>query len=262
MVAHACHRNSHLDDCAAVGDAVALMAAVVATANPTAPVPTCPGWTMTDLVTHIGAIHRWATRMVAVLSPERIPREQMTVDVPEGAAAMAGWLEEGVAPLLTTLRVAAPDAVMWAWGLEQTVAFWSRRMVHETTVHRADAELAAGRHPVIDGDVAVDGIDELLDNLPCAAYFAPAVASLTGAGEQLAFVATDDGVDWRITLGPDGFSWEHGDGDGAGAAATIRTAAAGDLELVLYGRIGIEHDAVSTAGDPALVERWLTNAVL
>ena len=40
--------------------------------------------------------------------------------------------------------------------------FWPRRMAHETTVHRVDAEQAAGR-PVapVPAALAVDGIDEV-----------------------------------------------------------------------------------------------------
>src|SRR5205814_1893884 len=79
----------------------------------------------------------------------------------------------------------------------------------------------------------VDGIDELLDNLPSAAYFAPKVAELRGAGETLCVSATDTGTSWRITLEPERFWWEH---DGAGADTVVRGAAP-DLLLMLYGRL-------------------------
>jgi hypothetical protein len=42
-------------------------------------------------------------------------------------------------------------------------------MLHETTVHRADAELALGVEPVISPAVAVDGGSGLFANLPTAA---------------------------------------------------------------------------------------------
>src|SRR5215469_3181220 len=42
--------------------------------------------------------------------------------------------------------------------------FWIRRMAHETLVHRADAQLAAGAapEPLIEAEVAADAIDEWL----------------------------------------------------------------------------------------------------
>ncbi len=32
---------------------------------PSDPVPTCPLWTVRDLVVHLGGVHRWATDIVA-----------------------------------------------------------------------------------------------------------------------------------------------------------------------------------------------------
>ncbi|WP_432278328.1 maleylpyruvate isomerase N-terminal domain-containing protein [Nocardia carnea] len=37
-------------------------------ARPT-PIPTCPGWTLADLVTHVGRARRWAATMIG--SPKR-----------------------------------------------------------------------------------------------------------------------------------------------------------------------------------------------
>ena len=62
------------------------------------------------------------------------------------------------------------------------------------------------REPDIAPEVAVDGIDEFLDNLPGAAYFAPSVTELKGDG-TLAWHATDTGDRWRIRLEAERFSW-------------------------------------------------------
>ena len=45
-----------------------------------------------------------------------------------------------------------------------TLAFWARRMVHETMVHRVDAASAVGVEPELDPALAQDAIDELLAN--------------------------------------------------------------------------------------------------
>jgi hypothetical protein len=48
--------------------------------------------------------------------------------------------------------------------------------------------------------VAVDGIDEFLDNLPYAATFAPGVQHLRGTGQRMRLSCSDREVFWTITL--------------------------------------------------------------
>ncbi|MGA9775544.1 MAG: maleylpyruvate isomerase N-terminal domain-containing protein, partial [Candidatus Dormiibacterota bacterium] len=50
--------------------------------GPEAPVPTCPGWRMRELLRHLGHVHRWALRYVAEGLTEMLP------EVPE--AEMVG----------------------------------------------------------------------------------------------------------------------------------------------------------------------------
>jgi uncharacterized protein (TIGR03083 family) len=126
-------------------------------------------------------------------------------------------------------------------------------MMHETTVHRADAEFAAGRDPVIDRSVAADGIDEFLDNLPHAEYFAPHVAELRGGGEKIALRATDIDVSWMITLLSDRFAWDHSSGE---ASVTVE-GSAGDLLLFVYGRRRIDDtEKIGVSGDRAVLDFW------
>ena len=143
-------------------------------------------------------------------------------------------------------------------GVDQHVRFWSRRMVHETIADTADAQLATGVAPVIDAPVAIDGIDELLDNLPTALYFAPNVAELRGNGESIHVHCTDSDGEWMIELEPAGFHWEHADSKGTVA---VRGTAA-DLFLLLYGRYAAGDERFTRFGDTALLDRWLTNSAL
>ena len=63
-------------------------------------------------------------------------------------------------------------------------------MLHETTVHRADAELTAWLvDPEVDPVVAADGIDEFLFNLPSARR--PEHLASLPAGASLHLHATD-----------------------------------------------------------------------
>jgi uncharacterized protein (TIGR03083 family) len=132
-------------------------------------------------------------------------------------------------------------------------------MLHETAIHRADADLAVGVEPRVDAEVAADGIDELLDNLPSAVHFAPGVAELRGDGDVITLVASDADLGWRITLEPVGFRWERA--DDTSADVTI-TADAGDLVLLLYGRRDPDDDRVKITGERPLLDHWLASSSL
>ncbi len=252
-----CHRADVSAYCDSVASEVARLVGAVGAADAVAPVPTCPDWTVRQLAEHVGTVHRWAANMVRLAAPKRISASTLDLGIPDADEDIPSWLAAGGVELIDSFHAADPDAEMWAWGSDQHVRFWPRRMLHETTVHRVDAEIASGREPLITGPVAVDGIDEFLDNLPCAVYFAPAVAELKGEGERLSFVAPDVGVTWSVALGPDGFEWDHGDSDDP---PTVRvSAAAADLLLVLYGRHPVA-DWATVEGDAAVLERWLANS--
>ena len=54
-----------------------LFAVAVAASSPDAKIPTCPAWTMRDLVHHQGEVHRWAARIVAdgIAKPSAVPED-------------------------------------------------------------------------------------------------------------------------------------------------------------------------------------------
>jgi uncharacterized protein (TIGR03083 family) len=130
-------------------------------AGPDAEVPSCPPWRVRDLVLHTGNVHRWACGYV---------REARTAPAPIGDARcadaeLADWYQAGLDALVAALRAARDDLECWTFlrGSPTARAFWARRQAHETTVHRVDAELAAGQElsPVA-AEFAADGIGELL----------------------------------------------------------------------------------------------------
>ena len=171
---------------------------------------------------------------------------------------VSDWLAAGAQPLVGALRAANADDEMWAWGADQHVRFWSRRQLHETAIHRADARLALGREPTMTTAVAIDSVDELLDNLP---YSAPNVANLKGNGETVHLHATDapKAGEWLITLTPDGFTYDH-----AHSKATVALqGSAVDLALLCWGRISADDSTrYATFGDRTLLDHWLANSAL
>jgi uncharacterized protein (TIGR03083 family) len=238
---------------------IARMADVVRGIDPDTPVPTCPEWSVAELIRHTGTVHRWATQMVRDCATERLDPSTLDLGLPSDPRDYADWLAAGAEPLASAFSTADPDAPMWAWGADQHARFWPRRMVHETTVHRVDAEIANGAPSRIDAETAADGIDELLENLPTASYFRPRVAELRGSGESIALRSTDAAHSWIIRLEPDGYQWERG----ATSDATVGVAAGTDtLLLLLYARGAPSGDGIEVVGDDSVLARWLECSAL
>jgi uncharacterized protein (TIGR03083 family) len=237
---------------------ISAFAAVVADApDVAAEVPTCPGWTVAELARHTGSIHRWATAIVATEAAGRMPFPE--VDSPWSSADGWGqWLTAGAAPLLIALRAAGPLTAVWSWGPGRTSGWWARRMLHETTVHRADAELALGvDDPVVDPVVAADGIDEFLFNLPSARRPYPHLASLP-TGASLHLHATDTDGEWVIRFTDSGIDWQRGHEK---ATTAIRGPVA-SLLLFTYGRRPASDARLSVFGEETIPALWQEKTAL
>ena len=247
----------HEEHCAWLATEVERFAKTVGDLPASTAVTTCPGWDIGELSRHLGGVHRWAEDLVRSAAGRRRSRQEGESEDP--GAPGPTWVREGGATLLRTLRAADPDREMWAWGADQHVRFWSRRMLHETVVHRADAELAGELEPSIDPAVAADGIDELLANLPSLLLVRDQdAAALRGQGEVLAVRPVDGGVGWGITLGAEGYS--------VGAAPAQADAAyvgpAAGLFLVLYRRLALDAARVRVEGEEELANRWLAHTAV
>ncbi|WP_204071927.1 maleylpyruvate isomerase family mycothiol-dependent enzyme [Planotetraspora phitsanulokensis] len=256
--------RSHEDHCSLLSAEIGRLVDGVLGGDPTAEVPTCPGWTLAKLLKHVGIVHRWARHLVAERVAEPLWSRDFPVTLPGDPGAYPDWLAEGGAELVTTLRAADPGTPVWSWGARHDAGFWARRMLHETTVHRADAELALGRDPHVEAGTAADGVDEFLANIRVAAWTAESLRELGGSGETLHFHATDvpaagarpDGGgsgEWMITLSPGSFTWTHGHGKGDVAVR----GPVSDLLLLLYGRREPFGGAFEVFGDRDLLARWL-----
>jgi uncharacterized protein (TIGR03083 family) len=249
----------HAQHCDALADEAMRLAELVA--DPAAPaeaVPTCPGWAVADIVEHVGTLYHWSSAHVATNARARLDPRSLDLGRPaEGATPE--WLANAIEPMMSIFRTCDPEAGVWGWGADRHARFWPRRMLFETVVHRADASFALGVDPEIDAEVAADGIDELLSNLPHAAYFAPNIAELRGDDERVSIRAVDPDISWSIRLLPAGYAWDWSD---RSADVTV-SGRASDLLLLLYRRRPAD-DAVrfERAGDLALLDRILANTQL
>ncbi len=165
------------------------------------------------------------------------------------------WLREGHHHLVLALHGAPRDLETWAFlPASSPLAFWARRQAHETSVHRADAQQAAGVPLTpLPARFAADGVDELLTGFHSTARS----ALHADPPRTLRLHATDSpGADWtvRLTDGPpQTVRTPVGDADGGPADCTVEGPAE-RLYLALWNRL--PWDALKVTGDPALPELW------
>jgi uncharacterized protein (TIGR03083 family) len=225
------------------------LAATYRGAEPGVPVASCPGWTLAKLVKHTGSAQAWARTIAERQTTEMVDPRSVDLGLPDDEAAYGDWFEAGAQRLVDALHALDPDVPLWSWAGDDRAGFWSRRMAHETAVHRWDAQQAAGNGvEPIDAPLAVDGIDERFDNLPATA--ARAGVTPTGNGETVHLHATDAEGEWLVRMTPDGVDVSHGHAKGDVAAR----GSASDLLLVVYGRLPV--DTVNVFGDAALLARF------
>lgn len=230
------------------------------------PVPSCPGWSVADLVVHIGVVHRaWAYHVrTRAQEPVRLPREQIEAlpglgeyldaldagrsDPKQAPAGLVEWFEEGAAELEDALREVEPDEPIWSWSDNHTAAHHYRMQAIETTLHRWDAQLAHGTPDPIDEALARDGIDHHFDvMLPASRRWRE---PRPGNGEVYHFHRTDGEGEWLVRFdGPDvAVSRRHGKGDVAVRGSAV------DLFMFLWGRKPASE--LEVLGDASLLDRY------
>ena len=230
------------------------IAEVVATGPLDAPVAACPGWTIGDLVGHLGGVHRWALNAVR---EGRRPEARPSTAGPEGAD-LGEWLVDGADAIADAIAAVPADTPSWnPWGTDPTVGFWARRQALETMIHRWDAEAAVGGTTPLPASMASDAIDELFEVILPRTLRRDDAVPPTGS---LHVHCTDVPGEWLVWIGEG-----DGDSDGHGELMMRREHAKGDaamrgpaetLVLHLWGRTHELTEPADVVGDAAVAATW------
>lgn len=188
------------------------------------PAPYCPGWAVRDVVAHLGQLHRMRAEQVGGRHQERIKEVPAA---PDDEGMLLSWYDEGLADLVEVLTATDPAEPVWTWKRDdRTAGFWRRRMAHETTVHRVDVQSAFEDVTHVDDDLAVDGIDEVLDSILVV------FSRREVGGDGRTTAVRTGGHIWRITPHQDRVDLDRSPGP---AEATV-SGEPSELYLWLWGR--------------------------
>ena len=220
-------------------------------------VPSRAGWSVLDLVHHVGTEYAAVRSHVSrgVTSRPETPADPAAEDLPTGAAAVQWWADE-YEQLVAVLQSVDPGLPAWNWAPRRKEAsFWHRRMAHLTAVHRWDAQTAVGLVEPIDAKLAADGVGEVLDTLLPAGR-RHGHADRTGVAR---LISVDPDHEWFVRLRGEGVAlldtdtWlDHDDHQ----ARAVARGTASDLLLALSGRVPFE--LLDVSGEMALLESLRT----
>lgn len=211
----------------------------LADVDPTAPVPTCPGWTIADLIVHLGGVHGWVCQ--AIVTGERGGRP--TPPARTDAETLQQWYDDQARTLADLLQSTDPEQAVWHFGPKPRVArFWFTRQAHEVAIHRYDLAAAAGDVPPLpDEAAAIDGIDEIVR------LIYPGTLRNRGTEE----------ADPGITVRTGDHQWVLGKRPTAELSGPASV-----LQPTLWGRISPDDSRLSITGDAEVVRGLLASGLV
>jgi uncharacterized protein (TIGR03083 family) len=221
------------------------------------PVPTCPGWSLKQLLRHVGRGDRWAAQIVRdrldnYLDPHSVEGGKPPPD-PDDAIS---WLHGGARRLVDAVELCGVETAVWTSVGPRPANWWIRRRLHETAVHRADAAIAVGSEFTLEAQLAADGITEWFEIVEIQAGSEGAPLPLED-GNTLHLHATDPGLgeagEWTVGLDDARITWSHEHGKGSVA---LRGGAT-ELLLAMTRRIPLADTGIEVYGDDAVWQNWL-----
>ena len=213
-------------------------------------VPTCPEWTLLDLVHHLGeGRHAWAATVAAGPTATAKSAAEDAPTAPQEREAMLAWLAESTRELVDALREAGPDRGCWTWwGASQsprTCGAVARHQLQQIAVHTYDAQVTVGSPQPLPAEVALDGVEEFLST--CVAT----TSAWPHKPTAFDFHATE-GRSWRLTLDDTGARVTRLPVVGPDAPGVSVHGTANELVLFVYDRI--PGDTLRIDGDATLFD--------
>ena len=221
------------------------------------PVPTCPGWNLQQLFRHVGRGARWAAQIVHDRLDQFLdPRSVEGGKPPPDPAGAVSWLIGGAQRLVDAVELSGAETPVWTFLGSRPANWWTRRRLHETAVHRADAAIAIGSDFTLEPDIAADAITEWLERVAIQAGGDGAALPLE-EGSSLHLHATDAGPgeagEWTIGISDGGITWSHEHGK---AAVALRGGAT-ELLLAIVRRVRVAETGIEMFGDDSVWQNWL-----
>lgn len=174
----------------------AMFRAAVGGADPHARVPSCPGWTFTELTVHVGRFLTQVRRYLASGSAIQLPPP--SADLPTDPLA---HLDRELAEAAEVLAATPANRPVWTFSpaAPDLAWVWHRRAAHELNLRRWDAQAALRTLVPTDRDQAADAVDELLGTLLAARLRTDSPPTTAGT----AIVSCVDGPQrWFVRLVP------------------------------------------------------------
>lgn len=210
-------------------------------------VPSCPDWSLRDLVEHLTRVHRFWAAAVAAGPSEHPPAlaeadDTLSADLLTRSAA-------ATQELVAALRAEGPGKGCWTWwdrsGVPMTSDAVARHQVQEAAVHAFDAQLAAGTPQPVPAVVALDGIAEFIAVSHGTAGPWPYETARIG-------LHAAEGESWLLDLKPPGSPAP----DSQPETVADLHGPASDLLLALHHRLPL--DSVQIHGNRTTLENLLT----
>lgn len=221
-------------------------------------VQACPGWSVADLVGHLGGVYSWAVMVMAAGGTRPAGKR---ASAPDDHSSLVEWFAERRSDLLDSVSSLPGDAAAWSFSTRSaaTISWWLRRQAAETAIHLHDLEDAVGytrdaarnegEAEAVSPAAAADGADEVLTDIAPSYLDRNPSAELSGT---LHVHASDTPGEWIINFDskPVLVRREH-----AKADAAVRGPAR-SLFLWLWNRRPLDESALEVFGNRDIARSW------
>ncbi len=209
-------------------------------------VPSCPKWTVRDLVQHVWEVVGFWSYIVEHRIQNVAQLSGLKPATPSDNVLVASvrQLKDRAIDLLRETDQSTP---IWNWSTNKTVSFVPRRLANELSVHRWDAQNAGGVVDPIPTELAQDGLDEWV-NVFVASGWMRFAGEYQGDG-VVRILETDRDRSWKVRL------VDHTAEVGGEDATVTVSGSASDLILLMWRRVGT--GSVEIEGDRTALDHFL-----